>query len=136
MSSVAAGGTSPPRRRSALGALADFAATLVAIAQTRIALIEADLDQALTRLVVLLSWWVAGLLTLALGVAVGLAGLVLAAPPEDRVLILVGGSLLLLLVGAGALAVAVNRARRAPRWFAATFDELAKDHAILRSTPP
>jgi uncharacterized membrane protein YqjE len=136
VSGVAAGGASPPRRRGLIVALADLAATMVAIAQTRLALMEVDLDQALLRLVVLLSWWAAALFAFGLAVAVGVAAAVLAVASEDRVAVLVGAAFVLLLFGAAAVAVALERTRRAPRWFAATLEELGKDHAILRAAPP
>lgn len=136
MSGVAAGDASPPRRRGLIVALADLAATMVAIAQTRLALMEVDLDQALLRLVVLLSWWAAALFAFGLAVAVGVAAAVLAVASEDRVAVLVGAAFVLLLFGAAAVAVALERTRRAPRWFAATLEELGKDHAILRAAPP
>lgn len=119
-----------------MAALADLAATMVAIAQTRLALLEVDLDQALLRLVVLLSWWAAALFAFLLALAAGLAAAVLAVPSEDRVSVLVGASFVLLLFGAASVAVALERIRRAPRWFAATLDELGKDYAILRSSSP
>ena len=119
-----------------MAALADLAATMVAIAQTRLALMEVDLDQALLRLAVLLSWWAAALFAFGLAVAVGVAAAVLAVASEDRVAVLVGAAFVLLLFGAAAVAVALERIRRAPRWFAATLEELGKDHAILRSSPP
>ena len=125
MSEVAAGGASPPRRRGLMAARADLAATMVAIAQTRLALMEVDLDQALLRLFVLLSWCAAALFAFVLAVAAGLAAAVL-----------VGATFVLLLFGAAAVAVALERIRRAPRWFAATLEELGKDHAILRAAPP
>ena len=134
MSGVAAGGAPTPRRRGLIVALADLAATMVAIAQTRLALMEVDLDQALLRLVVLLSWWAAALFAFGLAVAVGVAAAVLAVASEDRVAVLVGAAFVLLLFGAAA--VALERIRRAPRWFAATLEELGKDHAILRAAPP
>lgn len=109
MSGVAADGASLPRRRGLMAALADLAATMVAIAQTRLALMEVDLDQALLRLFVLLSWCAAALFAFVLAVAAGLAA---------------------------AVAVALERIRRAPRWFAATLEELGKDQAILRAAPP
>lgn len=109
---------------------------MVAIAQTRFALIETDMDQALRRLVVLLSWWIAGLFATGLGLVAALTGVLLAVAPENRLAVLGGMSLVLLLMGAAAIAVALGRARRAPRWFAATRDELDKDHAILRSLQP
>lgn len=109
---------------------------MVAIAQTRLALMDVDLDQALLRLVVLLSWWAAALFAFGLAVAVGVAAAVLAVASEDRVAVLVGAAFVLLLFGAAAVAVALERIRRAPRWFAATLEELGKDHAILRAAPP
>lgn len=109
---------------------------MVAIARTRLALIESDVDQALRRLVILLSWWIAGLFAAGLGLVVGLAGIFLAVAPENRLAVIGGTSVVLLLIGAAAIAVALKRARRAPRWFAATRDELDKDHAILRSLSP
>jgi len=136
VSGVAADGASLPRRRGLMAALADLAATMVAIAQTRLALMEVDLDQALLRLFVLLSWCAAALFAFVLAVAAGLAAAVLAVASEDRVAVLVGAAFVLLLFGAAAVAVALERIRRAPRWFAATLEELGKDHAILRAAPP
>jgi uncharacterized membrane protein YqjE len=109
---------------------------MVAIAQTRLAVMEVDLDQALLRLVVLLSWWAAAVFAFGLAVAVGVAAAVLAVASEDRVAVLVGAAVVLLFLGAAAVAVALERTRRAPRWFAATLEELGKDHAILRASPP
>ena len=136
MSGVAAGDESPPRRRGLIAALADLAATMVAIAETRLAVMEVDLDQALWRLAVLLSWWAAAVFALGLAVVVGLAAAVLAVASEHRLELLAGVAVLLLVLGAAAVAVALERARRAPRWFAATLEELGKDHAILRASPP
>jgi uncharacterized membrane protein YqjE len=119
-----------------MAALADLAATMVAIAKTRLALMEVDLDQALLRLFVLLSWCAAALFAFVLAVAAGLAAAVLAVGSEDRVAVLVGATFVLLLFGAAAVAVALERIRRAPRWFAATLEELGKDQAILRAAPP
>jgi len=136
VSGVAAGGALPPRRRGLMATLADLAATIVAIAQTRLALMEVDLDQALWRLVVLLSWWAAALFAFMFALAAGLAAAVLAVASEHRIAVLIGAACVLLLVGASALAMALERFRRAPRWFAATLEELGKDHAILRSSSP
>lgn len=119
-----------------MAALADLAATMVAIAQTRLAVMEVDLDQALWRLVVLLSWWVAAVFAFGLAVVVALAAALLVVASEDRVAVLAGAAFVLCLLGTSAVAVALERARRAPRWFAATLEELGKDHAILRSSPP
>lgn len=136
MSGVAAGGALPPRRRGLVATLGDLAATMVAIAQTRLAVMEVDLDHALWRLVVLLSWWAAAMFAFGLAAVVGLAAAVLAVASEHRLELLAGVAVLLLVLGAAAVAVALERARRAPRWFAATLEELGKDHAILRSSPP
>jgi uncharacterized membrane protein YqjE len=115
--------------------LSSFAATLVALAHTRLDLLSTDLEEERVHVFSLL---VLVLTTLfCIGVGVVLATILLVAAFWDTHRLLVLGLLagFFLAVGLAAGAVALHKARTKPRLFAASLSELYKDRQQLVTRP-
>lgn len=122
-----------PGSKGLLDSLTMLAATLVAIAHTRLDLLSADLEEGREHLLSLLVLALAGLFCL--GVGAVLASMLLVAAFWDTHRLLVLGSLagFFLAVGMAAWVFAMHKARTKPRLFAASLSELLKDRQQLVS---
>lgn len=123
----------PGASKGLLDSLTMFAATLVAMAYTRLELLSADLEEEREHFFSLLALSLAALFFL--GVGMVLAAILLVAVFWDTHRLLVLGSLSGLFLAAG-LAVwmfAMNKAKTKPRLFAASLSELLKDRQQLIS---
>jgi len=123
----------PGASKGLLDSLTMFAATLVAMAQTRLELLSADLEEEREHFFSLLVLSLAALFFL--GVGMVLAAILLVAVFWDTHRLLVLGSLagLFLAAGLAAWLFAMNKAKTKPRLFAASLSELLKDRQQLIS---
>lgn len=123
----------PSGNKGLLESLTTLAATLVAIAHTRLDLLSADLEEEREHLLSLLVLALVALFCLGIGVV--LAALLLVAAFWDTHRLLVLGLLagFFLAVGMAAWMFAMHKARIKPRIFAASLSELLKDRQQLVS---
>lgn len=113
--------------------LRNFAATLVALLQTRLELLATDLDEERIRLLQLLFWAAGALFFFALGVVMITLLLVLLLWDSHRLAGIIVLAATFLGIG-GILALGVrNRMHARSRLFSSTLDELVKDKDQLRS---
>jgi uncharacterized membrane protein YqjE len=122
------------RRAGLVGSLRTLAATLVAIAHTRLELVGVELREEFARLGAVLLW---GYLALFFGsVAMVLLTLALAVLwTEHRLIVLGVAAVLFLVLALLAARAAVAVARRKPRLFEASLTELDHDQRQLRDRP-
>jgi uncharacterized membrane protein YqjE len=122
------------RRAGLVGSLRALAATLVAIAHTRLELVGVELREEFARLGAVLLW---GYLALFFGsVAMVLFTLALAVLwAEHRLIVLGVAAMLFLVLALLAARAAVAVARRKPRLFEASLTELEHDNRQLRDRP-
>jgi uncharacterized membrane protein YqjE len=113
--------------------LTALAATLVAIAYTRLDLLSSDLEEERAHLFSLLMLALAALFCLGLGVLLATLLLVVAFWDTHRLLLLGSLAGFFLAVGMAAWAFALHKARTKPRLFAASMSELLKDRQQLVS---
>jgi uncharacterized membrane protein YqjE len=125
----------PGGSKGLLGSLAALAATLVAIAQTRLDLLSADIEEDRERVLSLLVLTLAALFCLGVGVVLATILIVVAFWDAHRVLALSGLAGFFLAVGMAAWMFAMHKARTKPRLFAASLSELLKDRQQLVSRP-
>ena len=125
--------TTPGGGKGLLESLTTLAATLVAIAHTRLDLLSADLEEEREHLLSLLVWALAALFCL--GVGVVLVTILLVAAFWDTHRLLVLGSLTgcFLVAGMATWAFAMHKVKTKPRIFAASLSELFKDRQQLVS---
>ena len=113
--------------------LRNFAATLVALLQTRLELLATDLDEERIRLLQLLFWAAGALFFFALGVLMITMLLVLLLWDSHRLAGIIVLAAIFLGIG-GVLALGVrNRMHARSRLFSSSLDELVKDKDQLRS---
>lgn len=113
--------------------LRNFAATLVALLQTRLELLATDLDEERIRLLRLLFWAAGALFFFALGVLMITMLLVLLLWDSHRLAGIIGLAAIFLGIGV-VLALGVrNRMHARSRLFSSSLDELVKDKDQLRS---
>jgi uncharacterized membrane protein YqjE len=124
---------SPGGSKGLLESLTTLAATLVAIAQTRLELLSADLDEDRAHLLSLLGLALVALFCLAVGVVLATILLVVAFWDTYRLLVLGSLAGLFLAAGIAAWAFAMHKVRTKPRVFAASLLELLKDRQQLGS---
>jgi uncharacterized membrane protein YqjE len=116
-----------------LHSLRNLASTVVALLQTRLELLAADLEEGGVRILQILFLAAGALLFLGLGVLILTLLAVLLLWEERQVGAIVGLAVGLFVV-AGALAFGVrNRIRARPRMFSGTVGELARDRQRLTS---
>jgi uncharacterized membrane protein YqjE len=113
--------------------LTALAATLVAIAYTRLDLLSSDLEEERAHLFSLLMLALAALFCLGVGVLLATLLLVVAFWDTHRLLVLGSLAGLFLASGMAAWGVARHKARTKPRLFAASMSELLKDRQQLVS---
>ncbi|MDP2056329.1 MAG: phage holin family protein [Thiobacillus sp.] len=125
----------PGGSKGLLESLTTLAATLVAIAHTRLDLLSADVEEFRAQVLSLLVLALVALFCLGIGVV--LAAILLVAAFWDTHRLLVLGSLagFFLAAGMAAGAFALHKARTKPRLFAASLSELLKDRQQLVSRP-
>jgi uncharacterized membrane protein YqjE len=108
------------------------AATLVAIAQTRLEIISTELQEEVSRAANLLLWAFVALLAAGVGLFLGALVLIFAFWDTHRLLVsLLVMGFFMLLSGIAVLVLRSKLANRSPL-FAATIAELARDHEHLR----
>jgi uncharacterized membrane protein YqjE len=125
----------PGGSKGLLESLAALAATLVAIAHTRLDLLSADREEDRERVLSLLVLTLAALFCLGVGVVLATILIVVAFWDTHRVLALSGLAGFFLAVGMAAWIFAMHKARTKPRLFAASLSELLKDRQQLVSRP-
>lgn len=123
----------PGRGRGLLESLTTLAATLVAIAHTRLGLLSADLEEEREHMFSLLLLALAALFFLGVGVVLATILLVVAFWDTHRLLVLGALAGFFLAAGMAAWAFAMYKARTKPRLFAASLAELIKDRQQLGS---
>lgn len=116
-----------------LESLATLAATLVAIAHTRLDLLSADLEEDREHLLSLLVLTLTALFCLGVGVVLATILLVVAFWDTHRILALSTLAGCFLAFGVAAWAFAMHKARTKPRIFAASLSEFLKDRQQLVS---
>jgi uncharacterized membrane protein YqjE len=123
----------PGESKGLLESLTMFAATLVAIAHTRLDLLSADLEEDREHLLSLLELTLAALFCLGVGVVLATILLVVAFWDTHRLVALSTLTGFFLVAGMAAWAFAKHKARTKPRLFAASLSELSKDRQQLVS---
>jgi uncharacterized membrane protein YqjE len=125
----------PGESQGLLESLTAMAATLVAIAHTRLELLSADVEEDRAHVLSLLMLAMAALFFLGVGLVLAAILLVVAFWDTHRLLVL--GSLggFFLAAGTAAGAYALHKARTKPRLFAASLSELFKDRQQLVARP-
>jgi uncharacterized membrane protein YqjE len=110
-----------------------LAATLLAIAHTRLEILSTEIEEQWLWLSSVLVWAVAALFCTFLGIVLGTLLIVFALWDTHRLLALGIPAGLFLLGGLVTWLVALGKARAKPRLFATTIAELSKDHKELTS---
>jgi uncharacterized membrane protein YqjE len=121
--------------RGLLGSLSTLAATLAAIAHTRLDLLSVDLEVERAHLLSLLVLALVALFCLGVGVLLSTLLVVVAFWDSYRLLALALLAGLFLLAGIVAWRLALLKVRAKPRFFAASMAELLKDRQQLASRP-
>jgi uncharacterized membrane protein YqjE len=124
-------GSHPPERL--FGSLKALAATLLAIALTRLELFSTELEEEGIRVVSILRWALVALFCAALGVIFATLFVVFALWNTHPLLALGIPAVLFFLVGVVAWRVVDGKVRSKPRIFAASLAELDKDREQLIS---
>jgi len=123
----------PGTDKGLLASLTTLAATLVAIAHTRLDLLSSDLEEERAHLLSLLVLSLAALFFLGLGVLLAALLLVVVFWDTYRLPVLAVLTGLFLVAGITAWRIALHKARTKPRFFAASMSELLKDRQQLVS---
>jgi uncharacterized membrane protein YqjE len=127
--------TSHGESRGLLASLSTFAATLVAIAHTRLELLSSDLEEDRAHLVSLLVYSLVALFCLGVGVVLAAILLVVVFWDSHRLLVLAALAGGFLVAGVVAQSRVRDMAKRKPRIFSASMAELLKDRQHLASRP-
>ncbi len=123
----------PGASRGLFESLSALAATLVAIAHTRLDLLSSDLEEEREHLFSLLLLALVALFCLGIGVLLATLLLVIAFWDTHRLLVLGTFAGIFLAIGAAAWGYALHKARTKPKIFAASMSELLKDRQQLVS---
>ena len=115
--------------------LQGFAASLVAIAHTRLDLLSTDMEEERERLASLLLMALVALFCLGVGVVLMVILIAVAFWDSDRLLALGGLTGIFLAGGVAAWGFALHKLRTKPRLFAASLAELSKDRQQLTPRP-
>jgi len=116
-----------------LDSLTTLAATLVAIAHTRLDLLSLDLEEERAHLLSLLILALTALFCIGVGVVLATILLVVAFWDTHRLLVLGGLAGFFVAAGVAACLFAMHKARTKPRLFSASMSELLKDRQHLVS---
>ena len=127
--------TPPGASKGLLDSLTAFAATLLAIAHTRLDLLSADMEEEREHLFLLQVLILASLFCLGIGIVLATTLLVAAYWDTHRFLVLALLAGFFLAAGVSAGWFALYKARTKPRLFAASLLELVKDQQHLVSRP-
>jgi uncharacterized membrane protein YqjE len=130
---------SDPAQAAAGGILHSFRAmmaTWVAILRTRVELISTELEEQREWLEQLVLYGVASLFCLSFGLLLLTLFVVMCFLESHRLLVLGIFAALYLIGGTGAMLVFRSKIRNKPKMFAATSEELAKDHSYLQPDHP
>lgn len=119
--------------RGLLESLTTLAATLVAIAHTRLDLLSVELEEEREHLLSLLMLNLVALFCLGVGMVLATILLVVAFWDTHRLLVLGSLAGLFLAVGLAAYGFAMHRAKTKPKLFASSLSELFKDRQHLVS---
>jgi len=125
----------PGESRGLLDSLTTLAASLVAIAHTRLDLLSSDIEEEREHFFSLLVLALTALFCLGIGVLLATLLLVVAFWDTYRLLVLGTLAGLFLAAGIAAWQIALHKARAKPRLFAASMSELLKDRQQLVSRP-
>lgn len=125
----------PPQSRGLFDSMRIVAASLVAIAYTRLDLLSQDLEEEWDRLVSLLIMLLAALFCLGLGIILMAVLIVVAFWESSRLTVLTGLIVLFFAGGAIAWRLVIRERRNKPRLFTASLEELSKDHQHLTIRP-
>jgi uncharacterized membrane protein YqjE len=120
------------RRAGPIGSLHTLAATLVAIAHTRLELAGTELREEFARLGAVLLWGYLALFFGSVAAVLVTFAVVYALGTEHRLIVLALAGLLFIVLAALAARAAVSLVRRKPRLFEASLKELEHDHHGLR----
>ncbi len=123
----------PGESKGLLASLTTLAATLVAIAHTRLDLLSADMEEERVHLLSLLVLTLTALFCLGVGVVLATMLLVVAFWDTQRLLVLGSLAGLFLAVGMMVWMFVMHKAKTKPRVFAASLSELLKDRQQLVS---
>ena len=123
------------RPEGLIGSLRSLAATLLAIAQTRLELFSTELEEEWIRLVAILRWALAALFCAALGVVFATLFVVFALWDTHPLLALGVPAALFFIVGVLAWRVVDGKLKSKPRMFATSLAELEKDREELITRP-
>lgn len=123
----------PAGGKGLLDSLTTLAATLVAIARTRLELLSTDLEEERAHWLTLLVSALVAVFFLGMGAVLAAFFLVVVFWDTHRLLVLGLLTAGFLAVGAAAVAFAMHRARTRPKPFAASLAELGKDRQHLGS---
>jgi uncharacterized membrane protein YqjE len=123
----------PGDGKGLLASLSTLAATLVAIAHTRLDLLSSDLEEEREHLLSLLVLSLSALFFLGIGVLLATLLVVVAFWDTYRLPVLAVLAGLFLAAGITAWRIALHKARTKPRLFAASMSELLKDRQQLVS---
>lgn len=125
----------PPENRGLFDSIRILAASLVAIAYTRLDLLSQDLEEEWERLIALLVMLLVALFCLGLGIIL-MAVLVVVAFWESNRLAVLSGLIVLFFAGGGfAWSRVVKERKNKRRLFSASLEELSKDHRHLTLRP-
>ena len=116
-----------------MGSLRALAATLLAVAQTRLELFSTELEEEWIRLVSILRWAIAALFCAALGVVFATLFVVFALWDTHPLLALGTPAALFFIVGVLAWRVVDGKVKSKPRMFGTSLAELEKDREELIS---
>ena len=121
----------PGNGEGLLASLTALAATLVAIAHTRLDLLSSDLEEEREHLLSLLVLSLSALFFLGIGVLLATLLLVVAFWDTYRLPVLAVLTVMFLAAGITAWRIALHKARTKPKLFAASMSELLKDRQQL-----
>ncbi len=122
----------PTETKGLFDSLKGLAASLVAIAYTRLDLLSTEMEEERERLTLLLIVMLIGLFLLGVGVILLTVLVVVAFWNNHRLLVLGCFSGAFLAAGMAAWWFVLHKLQIKPRWFASTLDELSKDRQQLR----
>ncbi|MHB0990029.1 MAG: phage holin family protein [Burkholderiales bacterium] len=121
----------PPENSGIFDSLRILAASLIAIAYTRLDLLSQDLEEEWERLVSLLIMLLVALFCLGLGIVL-MAVLIVVAFWESNRLAVLSGLIVLFFAGGGiAWRLVIRERNNKPRLFTGSLEELSKDHQHL-----
>jgi uncharacterized membrane protein YqjE len=121
------------RRGGLFDSVKVLAATLLAIAHTRLALFSTEIEEQLVWVSSMLVWTLVALFCAGVGVVLATLFVVIALWDTHRLLALGIPAILFLLGAALACLIVLGKAKATPRLFAASLAELSKDHKELTS---